>query len=138
LGNTTRRSVKGREVVVTLTQNERASSPPSLRHRRLLSFPGAVACELRAQLWQFCFGQSVLNAAAHLMYFYYVVTTMPRTHYSALAVYQSVLTSRSLSWSSACCRVSRHLNQLVHVADLPGCRRLRSSSSLQLLCHHSG
>jgi len=48
-------------------------------------------------------------------------------------VYHSVLTSRWLSWRSACSTVSRHLNQLVRVTDLPGRRRLRSSSSLQLL-----
>ena len=86
-----------------------------------------------------CRGTSNLFSAPRLVWcFDYVVTTMSRTPLQLCTgcVYHSVLTSRWLSWRSACCTVSRHhiwISWFVSLSDLPGRRRLRSSSSLQLL-----
>jgi len=99
-----------------------ASSPASLRHRRLLPFPGGVACAVKTRLWQFCTGRasslpagsppvcSQRRAWSDVSSFDYVVTTMSRMPLQLCTdcVYHSVLTSRWLSWRSACCAVSRH------------------------------
>jgi len=56
-------------------------------------------------------------------------------------VYHNVSTSRWLSWRFVCCMVLSHhiwMISFVSPADLPGRRRLRSSSSHELLFHHSG
>jgi len=118
-----------------------ASSPSSIRHRRLLPFPGGVACAygncvlvgLPAYLQRRL--QSVLNAAARLVF------RLGRyDHVSdALATLDWLRLPRRVDFKVAVMafRVLHglappYLNDLVRLADLPGRRRLRSSSSHQL------
>ena len=99
----------------------------SLVHSRL-DYGNSVLVRLPAYLQRRL--QSVLNAAARLVFRlsrYDHVSDALQLYIGC--VYHNESTSRWPSWHFVCCTV---FNDLVRVADLPGRRRLRSSSSHQL------
>jgi len=124
-----------------------ASSPSSVRHRRLFAFPGGVARAHKTRLRQLCPGQaSIIFTAAPPVCSQRCgssgVSTktlrscLGRPCNSTLAA--STTASRLQGGRVMTFRVLHglapsYLNDLVRVADLSGRRRLRSSSSHQLL-----
>ena len=107
-----------------------ALSPSSIRHRRLLPFPGGVACTLKTRLRQLCSGRasSILTEAPSVCSQGCGSSGVSPKSLRSVDFKVAVMAFRVLHGLAP-----PYLNDLVHVADLPGRRRLRSSSSHQLL-----